>query len=88
MASKHLVIHGHVQGVFFRASAARRAGELGLTGWVRNRDDGTVEMAVEGDDDTVARMVAWAHEGSSGAHVTAVDVTDTEPAGHRDFVQD
>ena len=87
MASKHLVIHGHVQGVFFRASACRRAGDLGVGGWVRNRADGVVEMVVEGDDDAVARMVTWAHEGPAHASVSEVEVTDTAPAGHREFVQ-
>ena len=87
MASKHLRVHGTVQGVAFRAYACERAGELGVTGWVRNRDDGSLEMVVEGDDDAVDRMVAWAHEGPRHASVTGVDVGDAEPAGHRGFVQ-
>jgi acylphosphatase len=87
MASKHIVVHGQVQGVFFRQSAQDTAGDLGVAGWVRNRDDGSVEMVVEGDDDAVQRMVAWAREGSSQAQVTDVDVTDTEPQGLRGFEQ-
>lgn len=87
MASKHIVVHGRVQGVFFRASARDEAGRLGVGGWVRNRDDGTVEMVVEGEDDAVERMVAWAREGSPQAWVSGVDVTDTEPQGHRSFEQ-
>ena len=87
MASKHIVVHGQVQGVFFRQSAQDTAGDLGVAGWVRNRDDGSVEMVVEGDDDAVERMVAWVHEGPSQAQVTGVDVTDTEPQGLRSFDQ-
>ena len=87
MQSKHIVVHGRVQGVFFRASAEEAANRLGVGGWVRNRDDGTVEMVVEGEDDAVEQMVAWAREGSSQAQVSGVDVTDTEPQGHRSFEQ-
>ena len=87
MASKHIVVHGQVQGVFFRQSAQDTAGDLGVAGWVRNRDDGSVEMVVEGEDDAVERMIAWAHEGPSQAQVTGVDVTDTEPQGLRSFDQ-
>ena len=87
MASKHIVVHGQVQGVFFRQSAEDTAGDLGVAGWVRNRDDGSVEMVVEGDDDAVDRMIAWAHEGPSHAQVTGVDVTDTDPQGLRSFDQ-
>ena len=85
--SKHIVVHGRVQGVFFRAAAEEEAHRLGVAGWVRNRDDGTVEMLVEGEDDAVERMVAWAREGSAQAQVDSVDVTDTEPQGHRSFEQ-
>ncbi|MDD7937058.1 acylphosphatase [Actinomycetospora lutea] len=87
MQSKHIVVHGRVQGVFFRASAEEAAERLGVGGWVRNRDDGTVEMLVEGADDAVEQMVAWAREGSSQAQVSSIDVTDTEPQGHRSFDQ-
>lgn len=87
MQSKHIVVHGRVQGVFFRAGAEDAAGRLGVGGWVRNREDGTVEMVVEGEDDAVEQMVAWAREGSPQAWVSGIDVTDTEPQGHRSFAQ-
>ncbi len=87
MASKHIVVRGRVQGVFFRQSAQDTAGDLGVAGWVRNRDDGSVEMVVEGEDDAVERMISWANEGPSHAQVTDVDVTDTEPQGLRSFDQ-
>lgn len=87
MQSKHIVVHGQVQGVFFRQGAQDAAGEYGVAGWVRNRDDGTVEMVVEGEDDAVERMLAWAREGSPQARVRDVEVTDTEPQGLRSFEQ-
>lgn len=87
MSSKNLVVHGTVQGVFFRSSAQDVAGDLGLAGWVRNRDDGSVEMHVEGDDEAVERMVAWAREGPAQADVTGVDVSDDNAQGLSDFTQ-
>ena len=85
ICAKHLVVHGRVQGVFFRASAQRRAADLGVAGWVRNLADGTVEMVVEGDDDAVDRMLSWAHEGPIRAEVSNVDVEDLDPQGIRGF---
>ena len=87
MSARHLVVHGTVQGVFFRASAESEADRLGVTGWVRNRSDGTVEMLVEGDDAAVEQMVAWARRGPERAEVTGVDVEDRETEGHRGFAQ-
>jgi len=87
MSSKHLVVRGTVQGVFFRSSAAETAGDLGVAGWVRNRDDGSVEMVVEGDDDAVDRMVDWAGRGPEQAEVSDVEVTDRDPEGLDGFRQ-
>ena len=70
----HLIVKGRVQGVFYRASARRKAEELRLTGWVRNNPDGTVEAVVEGDTDMVEKFVNWCHEGPPNARVAAVDV--------------
>ena len=71
----HLIVKGRVQGVFFRASARRKAEELRLTGWVRNNPDGTVEAVVEGNTDMVENFVNWCREGPPDARVAAVDVT-------------
>ncbi len=73
----HLVIHGHVQGVFFRDSMRREAQRLGISGWVRNRSDGTVEAVVQGEAAAVDAIVHWAHHGPEYAHVECVDA---EPA--------
>jgi acylphosphatase len=80
-ARAHLRIHGRVQGVWYRASTERQGRALGLSGWVRNRPDGSVEALAEGPRDVVERLVAWCHDGPPAAHVTAVDVTWSEARG-------
>lgn len=70
----HLVIHGRVQGVFFRDSMRREAYRLNVSGWVRNRSDGTVEAAVHGEPAAVDALVQWAHHGPPHAEVERVDI--------------
>jgi acylphosphatase len=67
-------ISGRVQGVFFRASAVSQAQGLGLTGWVRNCDDGSVELVVEGARAEVDKLLEWCRRGPPGARVERVDV--------------
>ncbi len=74
--AKHLVISGRVQGVGFRYSMAEEAERLHVTGWVRNRRDGTVEAVVEGAADAVDTLVAWARRGPPSARVSEVQVTE------------
>ena len=74
--TKHLIVRGRVQGVGFRQSMCTAADRIGVTGWVRNLRDGTVEAVVHGAPDDVARMLVWAHRGPPGAHVASVDVTE------------
>lgn len=69
-----LVIHGRVQGVFFRDSMRREAQKLGISGWVRNRSDGAVEAAVQGAPADVDLIVRWAHRGPDRAQVERVDI--------------
>ncbi len=64
-----LIIKGRVQGVWFRDSTRREASHLGLSGWVRNRPDGSVEVLAEGPEDTVRQLVAWCHQGPPAAQV-------------------
>ena len=75
------VVHGRVQRVFFRDYTRNHAEELGLSGWVRNRPDQTVEAVFEGDAGRVADMLAWLHTGSPMSLVTDVDAVDEEPNG-------
>ena len=74
MKTLHLIIHGRVQGVYYRDSTRREAQRLGVTGWVRNRDDGTVEAMVQGPADAVEAIVRWAHDGPEHARVERVEV--------------
>jgi acylphosphatase len=73
------VLRGRVQGVFFRQSTRDLARELGLSGWVRNRVDGSVEAAFEGPSEPVARMVEWCRRGPPGAQVETVEVHEEQP---------
>ena len=75
----HAVVHGLVQGVYFRHYTNLKAQELGLDGWVRNLPDGTVETVLEGDAETVARMIDWLHRGSPQSQVSEVSCSDEEP---------
>jgi len=72
MHQLHITVQGRVQGVFFRAATRRLARRLGLTGWVRNRSDGSVEVLAEGRRDTLEQLLDWWRRGPSGARVTAV----------------
>jgi acylphosphatase len=83
--AKRVVVHGSVQGVFFRDTARRRAESRGVTGWVRNCSDGTVEGLFEGDPEAVEAMVAFAREGPRGAQVERVDVSDADAEGREGF---
>jgi acylphosphatase len=81
----HIVVHGRVQGVFFRDSTRRRAAELGVAGWVSNRHDGTVEAVFEGSADAVASMVDWSQRGPRSADVERVDERSESPEGLTGF---
>ena len=78
-------IRGRVQGVGFRYSVLSRARSLELSGWVRNRSDGSVEAAFEGDDERVRSMVDWCRHGPPGADVRSIDVEWAEPEGESVF---
>ncbi len=69
-----LVIHGRVQGVYFRDSMRREAQNLAVAGWVRNRSDGTVEAAVQGNPTDVDAIVRWARRGPPHAQVEKIEI--------------
>ncbi|MGD2105504.1 MAG: acylphosphatase [Anaerolineae bacterium] len=73
-ARVHATVHGYVQGVNFRYYTTRTARRLGLTGWVANRRDGTVETIVEGERSDIEEFVDFLHRGSPAARVEDVDV--------------
>jgi len=80
-----VTVRGLVQGVYFRADTQARARSLGVSGWVCNTADGSLEAVFEGEDEPVESMVAWCHRGPAGARVEDVDVTWEEPAAERGF---
>jgi acylphosphatase len=83
--ARRVVVHGSVQGVFFRDTTRRKAESRGVSGWVRNRSDGTVEALFVGDREAVDALVAFAREGPRGAQVERVDVSDASPEGGGGF---
>ena len=76
---KRVVVHGRVQGVFFRDSARREAQSRGLSGWVTNRPDGAVEAVFEGEPEAVEALVEFCRRGPRGADVNRVEEFDEEP---------
>jgi acylphosphatase len=80
-ARLHALVSGRVQGVFFRSSVADLAVSLGIKGWVRNLPDGRVETVLEGDKDSVEKIVNFCQRGPPGAHVTDVQLNWEEPRG-------
>jgi acylphosphatase len=80
-----VVASGRVQGVFYRATCARLARGLGLTGYVRNLPDGRVEAAFEGSDAAVDEMVRWSGVGPDLANVDRLDVVVEDPSGETGF---
>ena len=79
MIRRRVVVHGYVQGVFFRETTRRRAMSIGVAGWVRNLPDGTVEAVFEGEREAVERLVDFCREGPRGARVDRVDVESQDP---------
>lgn len=82
---RRVVVHGRVQGVFFRDSCRREATSRGVAGWVTNRPDGAVEAVFEGEAGAVEALVDWCRHGPSGAEVESVEDTPEEPDGLSGF---
>ncbi|WP_345751554.1 acylphosphatase [Microbacterium rhizophilus] len=85
MKHVHVMVRGRVQGVGYRFQTRTQARRLGVTGWVRNRRDGSVEAVAEGEPDAVDALLAWMAEGPPGARVEAVDAAPAEPTGADGF---
>jgi acylphosphatase len=82
---RRVIVHGFVQGVFFRDSTRRLAQRHGVAGWVANRSDGGVEAVFEGEADAVERLVDFSRQGPRGAQVESVEVEEEEPDGLSGF---
>ena len=76
-----VIVTGRVQGVSYRAATSTEARRLGLAGWVKNRDDGSVELEAEGPDDMLTALVQWCHQGPPAARVARVEVSELTPTG-------
>jgi len=83
--ARRVIVRGTVQGVGFRYAAVAAAERLNITGWVRNRGDGTVEMLLEGSEDAVEAMIAWCRRGPPQAQVRDVQVSEVAPELLTDF---
>jgi acylphosphatase len=81
----HMFVHGHVQGVFFRAKTQKVAEGLGLTGWVKNFHDGSVEIHAEGNKEKLEELIAWCRHGPPLASVSNIDLNWIESEGLRSF---
>jgi acylphosphatase len=85
ITATHLIIHGKVQGVFYRDWTVETARSLGVTGWVRNLPDGTVEAYLEGDAQTMERMIASMHDGPPRAAPARIDTREVAGCGFTRF---
>jgi acylphosphatase len=83
--ARRAVVHGRVQGVFFRDTVRRAAQQRSVSGWAANRPDGTVEVWLEGEQDAVDSMLRVLHDGPPHAEVERVDVDEIEPQGLSGF---
>lgn len=77
----HLKLEGRVQGVGYRAASLRRASDLGLSGWVRNRPDGSVELEAEGSLRALGELRLWCEKGPSAARVSSVSIREIPATG-------
>ena len=73
---RRALVSGKVQGVWYRGSTQRQANELGITGWAKNLPDGRVEVLMCGDEQSLAQLEAWLHQGPPMARVDSVDVAE------------
>ena len=85
MVRQRVVVHGRVQGVFFRDTCRQQATAHRVSGWVRNRPDGSVEAVFEGEPQAVEAMTQWCRGGPAYAQVERVEVEDESPTGEHGF---
>ena len=81
----HLIVRGRVQGVFYRATTEKTAQGLGLTGWVRNCPDGSVEIHAEGEKASLEELIAWCWKGPALASVLEIESNWVAVEGHTSF---
>lgn len=81
----HILIFGKVQGVFYRVEAKRKALEFGLSGWVKNLEDGSVEIFVQGDKKEIKELIEWCRKGPRRSFVEEVKVEWSEECDYKKF---
>ena len=79
LIAKHILVKGKVQGVFFRKNTKTKADELNITGWVKNTDDGHVEIIAQATENALQQFIEWCKEGPSRANVSDVIIKDAKP---------
>ncbi|SDH54948.1 acylphosphatase [Alteribacillus persepolensis] len=84
MTKQHIIVHGKVQGVGFRNFVQSKALQLGMKGWVRNKNDGTVEIKAEGEDSAMQMFIAAVQNGSTMSSVDYLDIHETDTVDHND----
>ena len=85
MPTRTIVVKGRVQGVYFRASAKQQAMNLGIKGSIRNQEDGTVRLTIEGQEGAVEHMIDWCKKGPALARVKQIEITESEPVSSDSF---
>ncbi len=85
MPTKHILVKGKVQGVFYRATANKEAKKMGITGWVRNTSEGDVEILASGNEVQLELFIEWCKKGPPRAIVVELLVTDTEEISFQQF---
>lgn len=85
MKHKDIKIYGRVQGVFFRAFAKEEAEKLGLRGYAKNLDDGSVVIGIEGTESDLQKFIVWCHEGPLLSNVEQVEISDGKLENYADF---
>lgn len=85
MPGVQVIIKGHVQGVYFRASAREKALSLDLKGWVKNNPEGHVELIACGNQENIEKFLNWCRQGPRGAKVTDIQVVAIEAIGFNTF---
>ncbi|HLS15255.1 MAG TPA: acylphosphatase [Beutenbergiaceae bacterium] len=83
--ARELIITGRVQGVNYRSACRRQARSLGVTGWVRNRPDGSVQARAQGSTEAVQQLIDWCRLGPGGAAVDEVTIEDVDVEDHSSF---
>ncbi|MGY6745049.1 MAG: acylphosphatase [Cecembia sp.] len=84
--NRRIKVHGKVQGIFFRKNTQQKALELGLSGWVKNEEDGTVSVEIEGELHSILAMQSWLRLGPPNSEVENIEISQGQEQGYKDFM--